>query len=112
MSAIETAVRIIVDLLVRGEYERAERVTRGRRLSATDLSDAVAEYGRTLIPPQEGWWEEVTVTPMEIGEAAAFHVAAPLWTREEGRSDLSLEMHLRAIGIELYEAEILNVLVL
>jgi hypothetical protein len=34
------------------------------------------------------------------------HVAAPLWTAEEGRSDLTLELRLIEFAPEAYEVEI------
>lgn len=108
MNAIETAVRVIIDLLVRSEYAVVERVTRGRRLSAEQLGRAVIEYGRTLVRPGAGWWDEVTVTPIDAGDKGAFHVAAPLWTIEEGRSDLTLELRLVESSRDIYESEVLD----
>lgn len=108
MSAIETAVRVIISLLVRGEYQAIERVTHRRRLSAQQLERAVTDYRRTVVEPAAGWWDEVTVTPIDAGDRAAFHVAAPLWTAEEGRSDLTLELKLVGSGQDTYESEVLD----
>jgi hypothetical protein len=43
------AVRVVMDLLVRGEYAAVESIRRGRRLSAGELQSAVETYGRRLI---------------------------------------------------------------
>jgi hypothetical protein len=40
------------------------------------------------------------------------HVAVPLWTSEEGRSDLTLELRLTEFAPELHRATLLNVHVL
>jgi hypothetical protein len=112
MNEIEAAIRVIIDLLVRGECATIERLTRGRRLSGRQLEAAVAEYGRHLVPVGEGWWETVTVTPIDVGDHGAFHVAAPLWTREEGRSDLTLEVRLDEFAPRAYESEVLDLHVL
>jgi hypothetical protein len=109
MTAIESAVRVIVDLLVRGQYMTAEKVTRSRRLTANEMASAIAQYGRTLVAPAEGWWPTVEITPIDAGERPAFHVAAPLWTREEGRSDLTLELHLEEYSPNVYETEVLDI---
>lgn len=112
MTAIETAIRIVVDLLVRGEYETIERLDRGGRISATDLARAVDDYGRTLSPVPPDWWQTVTVTPIAGSAGRAVHAAAPLWTLEEGRSDLTLELQLVEIAPEAYETSLLDLHVL
>jgi hypothetical protein len=104
-------VRTIVDLLVRGEYETVERITRGERLTATDMAEAVAGYGRTLTTPGLEWWSLVVVTPIRP-PGRRLHVAAPLWTREEGRSDLTLELELTEFAPEAYETAVENIHVL
>lgn len=112
MSAIEAAVRVVVDLLVRGQYMTAEKVTRGRRLSASEMKTAIITYGRTLVSPTENWWSTVEITPIDAGEQPAFLVVAPLWTREEGRSDLSLELRLVETPARIYETEVLDIRVM
>ena len=112
MNAIEVAVRVIIDLLVRGQYVTVEKVTRGRRLRADQISLAITSYGRLLVPPGDDWWPSVQVTPINVADHPAFHVAAPLWTREEGRSDLTLELELNEASPEIYESELLNIHVL
>ena len=113
MTALETAIRIVVDLIVRREYAAAEAVTRGLRLSARDLQRAVEEYGRRVVPPGDGWWSTVELT--EIASIpGAFHVAAPLWTAEEGRSDLTVELLVAPSPAVpgIYDVEILDLHVL
>lgn len=106
MKPLEAAVRVVVDLLVRGDYSTIERVSRGRRLTGAELEAAVADYGRMVVAPGDGWWQSVEVTPVESADERAFHVAAPLWTREEGRSDLTLELRLTELAPEAYEIEV------
>lgn len=112
MSAIEAAVRVVVDLLVRGRYMTVEKVTRGRRLTASEMESAITTYGRTLVTPAENWWSTVEITPIDAGEQQAFHVVAPLWTREEGRSDLSVELRLMESSARVYETEVLDIRVM
>jgi hypothetical protein len=108
VSAIETAVRVIVDLLVRGQYETVERMTRARRLGADQLAAAISSYGRQLVEPGPSWWDSVTITPIDAADRPEFHVAAPLWTVEEGRSDLTLELRLVEAASQVYESEVLD----
>lgn len=111
MTALEAAVRVIVDLLVRQDYATIEAVTRARRMSAAELERAINDYGRTLVAPNEGWWASVKVTPLS-GRVSAFHVAAPLWTAEEGRSDLTLELQLQESTAGVFDTELLDLHVL
>jgi hypothetical protein len=111
VTALETAVRVVIDLLVRQEYATVEAVTRGKRLNAEELARAVDEYGRTLVPPSDDWWSTVEITPLSES-ASAFHVAAPLWSAEEGRSDLTLELRLEESIAGIFDTEVLNLHVL
>ena len=111
MSPIEVTVRTVIDLLVRGDYETVERITGGQRMSRLEIDEAVSEYGRTLVPPGEDWWQLVEVSPV-TAEPGKFHIAAPLWTDEEGRSDLSVELWLTEFAPGLYRASLLNIHVL
>ena len=111
MTPLETAVRVIVDLLVRGDYATIEAVTQGKRLDAEQLARAVDEYGRMLVPPTDAWWSSVQITPLSE-PASAFHVAAPLWTAEEGRSDLTLELRLQESIPGVFDTEVLDLHVL
>jgi hypothetical protein len=112
VTPVEVAVRTVVDLLVRREYDGVERMTEGARMSAAEISEAIAEYGRTLVRPDPAeWWPLVEITPV-AAERGKLHVAAPLWTAEEGRSDLMLELWLHEVAPELYRATLLNIHVL
>jgi hypothetical protein len=77
-------------------------------MSTAEIQEAVSEYGRTLAVPGAEWWETVQVTPV-IVEPGKFHVAAPLWTAEEGTSDLSVELWVTEIGPALYRPSLLNI---
>jgi len=46
------------------------------------------------------------------GERPTFHVGASLWTKEEGRSDLTLSLHLTETPQHIYEIEVLDLHVL
>jgi hypothetical protein len=112
VNALETAVRNIMGLLIRREYEVVEKITRGRRLTASQLREAIEEYGRTLVTAPEEWWPTVGIIPIDPGKRPAFHVDAPLWTKEEGRSDLTLQLRLTETPQHIYESEVLDLHVL
>jgi hypothetical protein len=106
MSALMTTVRIVVDLLVRQEYGVLEAMTRGNRLSAKDIRWAVEQYGRTLIAPPEDAWNAVEIYRVEPSSVPTFSIDVLLWSREEGRSDLTLSLTLVEFAPGLFETQI------
>jgi hypothetical protein len=90
----QSAVRAIIDLLVEKDYGTIHLATRPAAPVPLDLGGAITEYGRTLVKPDAGWWSVVTLTEISAPAGGGLHVAAPLWTAEEGRSDLTLELRL------------------
>jgi len=74
------------------DFDAAERMTHGVRLSSSEIQQTIQEYGGTLVTPGEGVLLEADV--IEIGESnpRAWSVVFALWTKEEGESDLSLEL--------------------
>jgi hypothetical protein len=111
LDPVQAAIQAVVELLVKKDYETLELAAMApeRRV---DLSRAVDEYGRTLIAPETSWWPTVTLTPVNEDAGGGLHVAAPLWTAEEGRSDLSLEARLTPDDRDRYRIEILDLHVL
>ena len=91
---LRTAVSIAVNLLVDGEHEVLESLTGGRWLTAEQLRRAVVEYGRTLVRPPDSAFNALEVVRAPDQQPATFQIAFPLWTMEEGPSDLVLELRL------------------
>lgn len=98
-------VRELVALLTRGNFEDVEAITRGVRLSSQDMARAINDYGRQLVLPPEQAYMLMDVIELRNGEPTRWSVTMPLWTREEGRSDLTLELSVvvgqNGLAIEL-----------
>lgn len=82
--------RLIADL-VAGRYAEMAADGRAGRLSAEELRIAVEEYGRTLFPLPDEAWDLVDEYP-QVDAPNMVAVDVPLWTKEEGRSDLTLSL--------------------
>jgi hypothetical protein len=89
----EQAVRLLVEDIVRGNYAGIESNGRVSRLTQDELKRAVTEYGRTLTQLPENALDAANIFPLENvpGQTAA---ELPLWTKEEGPSDLILSLTL------------------
>jgi hypothetical protein len=74
-----------------GDFHAALAQCAKSRLTEDDLRKVIQEYGRTLItPPSKGDYA-LDAVPLNNVNVSTWSVRAPLWTQEEGRSDLSLE---------------------
>ena len=96
---IRRTVEELSRLLASADYREIETLTSGTRLSSEEIAGVIAEYGRTvIIPPTEAYDYLDTI---EVAGAATrtWSVTMPLWTAEEGRSDLSMELTL----LELFD---------
>lgn len=102
----ETEVRELAGLLVLGDYEAVIRRSAGARLSAEALASAVAEYGRRLAFAPRDAEPPLDVVPHAAG--AGWSVQVHLWTLEEGRSDLTLELTVLADAGTPYRIEVDN----
>lgn len=105
---IRVAASTVVNLLVRRQYDVLESMTGGRWLSAVQIREGVEEYGRTLSRPPESAWVELDIAQFPDTEPPMFHTIVPLWTEEEGQSDLTLELRLIEAYPDALEIEIVD----
>ena len=94
----------IVEDLVSGAYERVVLQAPNSRVSAADLRQAVEGYGRRLILPPS--YELLDFVEVPDASVPTWSVVAPLFTKEEGRSDLSLELTITEVGPAEYRVEV------
>jgi len=80
--------------LAEGRFDEIERDGRSAQCAGADLERAVAECGRTLLPlPDEA---VALIDAIEhTADPDGCAVDVPLWTVEEGRSDLTLSLDAR-----------------
>ena len=91
-SRLRLLVERVVRLLVDGDFAALVLLTDGMRMDAVTIRRAIEGYGRNLIPlPDEGF-NELDVVEIESTNPRRWSVRCPLWTRQEGRSDLTLEL--------------------
>ena len=95
MPEFESQIRsIVVDLLVLladGDYQSIMERCAGSPVSGGDLEIAIREYGRKVIAPPADY-AHINMGEVEAVSIPTWWVVADLWTEEEGRSDLSLEL--------------------
>lgn len=90
--ALQSIVRKIINELACGNYERLVEGVCKSRLTSEDLRGVVRDYGRTLeMPPSEAY-DKLDAIRVKGVTVPTWSIRVPLWTREEGRSDLTLEL--------------------
>lgn len=104
-------VKTVVDLLVDAKYDELEQLTSGTRLSSEEMARAVRQYGRVLVAPPIQAYDELDVVQVRQATPPRWSVRMSLWTAEEGRSDLSVEMTVvernKGFGIEVDDIHVL-----
>ena len=85
---------IVIDLLVLladGDYESIMERCGYSLLDDDDLRTTVAEYGHKIIAPPADY-PFLRACELKARAIPTWHVEADVWTEEDGRSDLTLEM--------------------
>jgi hypothetical protein len=88
---LAASIERLVANLAAGRFDEAVAAGRSPRLSSADLERGIGEYGRTLVPLPAGWQEFAWRYGVAAGPTSAIDV--DLWTEEEGRSDLTLQLN-------------------
>jgi len=106
LAAIEEAVRAVA------AADEQRLATLGA--DASELYTWTREYGahgtvHVVVPP--GGPNEWQIDAVDVVDGTK-HVAIEMWTREEGRSDLTLEVELRETGSDEWHVRILDLHVL
>jgi hypothetical protein len=86
---LRPALRSVVDALVTQNYAALEADGRAGRVGAAGLEQAIARYGRRLVPLPEAAFE-ASMAYQHDAQRSHWAVDLDLWTAEEGRSDLTL----------------------
>lgn len=98
LNKIRATLRYIVELLVEGNYQGLYDFTNGAHLTALQIRDAIRDYGKSLVTAPDAAYDNPDVIEVADTEPPRFSVRFDLYTKEEGRSDLSVEMTLVESG--------------
>lgn len=88
----------IVSHLVREDYVSVVGRCSKSRLTSDDLRASILGYGRRLVPPPPDAYKTLDAVRVKGTAIPTWSVRVPLWTIEEGRSDLTLDLTIGIIG--------------
>lgn len=105
-------LRDITSLLASTNYEAISTICHDIRLNAAEIKHAVDEYGELLIPIPRSELASAIIIEITDSKPKAWSVTCPLWSKREGKSDLTLELTMLATSSGELTVEIDNIHVL
>ena len=106
---LKEIVSRILKLLSEKNYIELEKQSKGIRLSAADMEEAIKEYDCQLVMPPLDAYELMNVVEIKGGDS--WYVVMPLWSQDEGESDLSIELTIvKESNNFIFEIENIHVL--
>ena len=106
------AVRLAVGLLVGEQYGTLARLSVDRGVRPEDLASAVHRYGATLVRPPEPAYDDLDPVACERAGKRAYAIDFSLWSKEEGRSELSLVLDVVEAMPDVYHPVVRDIRVL
>ncbi len=89
-------IRELIHELVEKNYKQLEVDGRSGKLMAKDIETIIMQYGRQLIDlPNNGFNVSGSGCVLIKGTNNQWNIDLPLWTLEEGQSDLYIFLHCR-----------------
>lgn len=105
IETVQAATAKIANLIADGQYAGAVQACSSSRLTEADVARVMSEYGRTFVRLPANFSDYLDSVLIEGLSRPTWSIRAPLWTIEEGRSDLTLELTV-ADGIEGLSVEL------
>ena len=105
-SKLRRAVGRLTECLAHRDYAGMCSSVRQSRMSPQELETAVRSYGRSIIPLPTEAYSLLNIVAETHATPPRWSVVVPMWTEEEGRSDLSLEITIEDVGGHDYAVEI------
>jgi hypothetical protein len=89
---LQAVVVKVIEELVLGDYDSLIEKYPKSRVTSAGLRAAIRDYGGQLVRPPPNAYQNLDAVRVSRAKAPTWSVRAPLWTEEEGRSDLTLEL--------------------
>jgi hypothetical protein len=101
-----STISVLSELLAQKDYERFCGFARSSRLTPGDVRRVIEEYRRCVVPLPDTAYPQINIVPVSGSRPQQWNVIMPVWTEEEGRSDLSLDITLQDSDAKTYSVEI------
>src|SRR5687767_5629994 len=101
LEKLRTTILELQRLLVAGQYETLDRMTRGERLTADEIRQEVERWPARLVLPRSSAVEDLILEEVDgifevvDSSPSEYRVDVQLYTDIEGPSDLTLSVKIR-----------------
>ena len=102
----------VLQHVVSGDIDGLFRLAPTSRISAEEVRSVIASYPHRPIFPSVPVEDLIDVVEVRGASPKSWSVNLPLWTKEEGRSDLVVQMHFIDSSTEIYSVELDDIHVL
>jgi len=99
-------VEEVLRFIVAQDYESLLQLAPDSRVTAAEVEKAITEYRCRPVMPAAPIEELLDVVEVKGSRPKSWSVNLPLWTKEEGRSGLTLEMRFTESEAAIYSVEI------
>ena len=97
--------------LADADYAAVLGMCSNSRFSLDDLENSIKQHGQTIVDPPSDLARYLDLVVIEGHSIPAWSVRSPIWTLEEGLSDLTLELTVTeeasGLAVELDDIEVL-----
>lgn len=109
--SIKNELKHIIQLIVSGNYAEVENYTNNIRMTADEVQECIEDYGCKIVFPPDSAFEDLDIIEVNASTQKEWSVRFTLWTEEEGKSDLSLDMFMNVGKDENLRLELYNIVV-
>lgn len=106
---VEDIVREIIALLAGQQYQELERFVPGAKMRAEDIARVIQDYGKTVVPCPEPIEDVIDIVEVTGSARPTWSVVVPVYTQDEGRSDLSVELTITELEDGTYMVALENI---
>ena len=92
---MQAVVGKVVEELVNGNYDLLIQQYPASRVTSEELHAVIRDYDRKLVLPPLNAYQNLDAVRVKNTNVPTWSVRAPLWTEDEGKSDLTLEMTIK-----------------
>ncbi len=81
-----------------GDFDRVVSRCAQGRATASELATAIRDHGLTFVPPPDSAYDKLDAVRVPSTQVPTWSLRVPLWTKEEGRSDLEFQVTVSLVG--------------
>ena len=107
-SSLVSSIQRIIDLIVERNWAELSKDAPNSRVQWADMERELNSYGEDYATLPDDFIEKTHFGRLTSG---GYWIDCPLWTKEEGRSDLEVQLFAKTAGDGAWDLDVTNILV-